>query len=150
MNWGKLLTQALEIGVALKSISDIDAWLDDQINALQSGQEASAYVEMAYEIAGMNQEQWNYLTSHLGVKALRNNNAEHIFNSCNYVVRLQNNTITELLSYSIREAVDVLSYGVRDMKLYEIAAYYGVLKYYSANSMKARAILGEYNQLLLR
>lgn len=149
MNWKKLLGQALVAGVALKAISDVDAWLDDQINTIKAGKQASAYVEMAYEIAKMDNNQWQYLIGHLKVKSLRNDYADHVYQYCNYVVGLENNSIKELMSYSIQDAVDVLSYNVRGMKTYELAAHYGILKAQSEKSMKARAILGQFDQLLL-
>lgn len=148
MNWGKLLMQALEVGVALKSIADIDEWLDEKIGELRAGKHAEAYIEMAYEVAQMDNDAWQYLIGHLKVKALNNNNAEHIFQYCNFVVNLENTKVRELLSYSIADATEVLAYNLRGMEIHEAAAYYGVLKAYAQNNMKANAILNQYNRLL--
>ncbi len=149
MNWGKLLGQALVAGVVLKGVSDVDDWLNDQIRALKNGKSASAYVEMAYEIAKMDNDQWQYLIGHLKIKSLRNDYANHVYQYCNYVVGLENNSIKELMSYSIRDAADVLAHGLRGMETYEVAAHYGILKAQSERSMKAKAILGQFDQLLL-
>ena len=148
-NWQKLLGQALVAGVVLKNISDIDEWLNDQIREIQNGRAASAYVEMAYEIAKMDNNQWQYLVSHLKIKSLRNDYANHVYQFCNYVVNIENNSIKEIMSYPIRDAVDVLSYGLKSMETYEAAAHYGIIKAQSERSMKAKAILNQFNQLLL-
>lgn len=149
MNWLNLLENALKVGVALKSIADIDEWIDEKIRELRNDRTfASALVEIAYEVALMNNDSWEYLKGHLSVKALRNDNAEFFFNYCNYVVNLENTNIRELLSYGIHEAWDVFSFNLQNMETYEIAGHYGILKAYAQNNMKARALTQQFERLL--
>jgi hypothetical protein len=149
MNWGKLLANALIAGVVIKSVADIDSWLDEKIAELEAGQTAPALVEMAYEIAKMDAQAWNYLVNHLQVKMMRNEQAKMIFQYCNYVVGVENNYIKDLLSYPAGEGFELLTDSLQNMKTYEFAAHYGVLKAYAESSVKARVILGRLDNALL-
>lgn len=149
MNWLNLLTNALKVGVALKSISDVDNWINEKISELSYDSTFnSALVEIAYEVAKMDNDTWQYLQAHLGIKAINNENATYFLNYCNYVVQLENTTMKDLLSYDIREAWDILSINIRSMKNFEVAAYFGILSAYSENNMKARGLAQSFQRLL--
>ncbi len=149
MNWLNLLTDALKVGVAIKSMADIDEWIDEKIQELRyQSTENSALVEIAYEVAKMDADGWNYLQTHLNVKALRNEQAEFFQKFCNYVVNLENSNIKELLSYDIREAWDVFSFNLQTMESYEIAAHVGILSAYSEQNLKARGLVQAFQRQL--
>lgn len=149
MNWLNLLTDALKVGVAIKSIADIDEWLDEKIRELRyQSSENSALVEIAYEVAKMDTDGWNYLQAHLNIKALRNEQAAFIQEFCNYVVHLENTNIKELLSYDIREAWDVFSFNIQTMESVEIAAHIGILSAYSEQNLKARGLIQAFQRQL--
>lgn len=149
MSWGNLLVNALKVGIAIKSISDIDEWIDEKIEEMKYKQTyKSALVEAAYEIAKMDNQAWTYLVSHLNVKRMRSDRANNFYNYCNYVVNLENNQIKSLLGYNIRESAQLLQSSLYDMATYEEAAYYGILKAYAEKDFKAQTLLRGCSRLI--
>ena len=140
-NWLDLLSNALEVGVAIKSMADIDDWINEKMRELSRPASVnSALIEIAYEVAKMDNDGWKYLQTHLQVKSFGNEMAETFLNYCNYVVQLENSTIKDLLSYDLREAWDIFSINLQSMETYEAAAYIGIMNAYSEHNMKARAL----------
>lgn len=149
MNWGKLLSTALEVGVALKGVSDIDTWLNEKIKEISYDDTyVQALIEMAYEVAQMDAQGWDYLYTHLKIKAINNDKTNFILSYCNYVVNLENGTIKSLLSYSINDAWQMLSFNIQNMETYEIAAHYGILKAYAQRDVKAQTLIQAWNRSL--
>jgi|GEM_PF-6270601 len=148
-DWLGLLTDALKVGVVIKSMSDIDNWINEKIQELgYQSSVNSALVEIAYEVAKMDNDGWKYLQAHLSVKTFNNDKAAYFLNYCDYVISLESTTIKDLLSYDIREAWDILSFNLQSMETYEIAAHFGVLNAYSEHNMKARGISQAFQRLL--
>jgi hypothetical protein len=140
-DWLGLLNKALEVGVAIKSMSDIDKWINEKIQELSyQSSVSSALIETAYEVAKMDNDGWKYLQAHLSVKTFNNDRAAYFLNYCNYVVNLENTTIKELLSYDLREAWDIFSFNLQSMETFEIAAHFGILKVSAEHNMKARGL----------
>lgn len=148
MNWGKLLNDALNIGLALNSVNNVDKWINEKLIELSSSNVAGVYAEIAYEIAEIDNDTWKYLVAHMKVKAIGNEDVNHLYNYCNYVIQVENKLVSQLYSYSISEAVDLLVHSFGSMELYDKAAHYGVLQAHSKSNMKANAILGSFNRYL--
>jgi hypothetical protein len=67
-DWLGLLNNALKVGVAIKSMSDIDKWINEKIQELSyQSSVSSALVEIAYEVAKMDNNGWKYLQAHLSI-----------------------------------------------------------------------------------
>ncbi len=148
INWGKIFEYALAGGIILKTVSDIDDWINERTNGLRyDNSYLPTLVETAYNVANMNGDLWSTVKAQLSLKAINNQQAEFLLSYCNYVVALEK-SVQELLTYSLRDGVDILTMNLQNMKDYEMAAHYGIIQAYAENNMKAKALLQSFNRLL--
>lgn len=147
INWGKILDAALDTGV---TIAKFELWINERISELSDERTQNrALVEIAYEVAKMDNDAWNYLKLHLDIKASKNANAKFMLSYCNYVVSIENNKIRGLLAGDLQEAFDVLRFDVNNgMSVMEAAAHFGILRAYGESSLKANSLNQAFNRLL--
>jgi len=146
INWGKLLDEALDAGV---HIAKTELWINEKIEELSDvDTEGEALVEIAYQIALMDNDTWNYLKFHLDIKAGKNQQAKYMLSYCNYAVSVENK-VRGLLSQNLQDAFDVLKFDFHNgMEFYERAAHYGVLAAFSQNNPKANSLTSAFGKLL--
>lgn len=149
INWEKLLGYALAGGVIIKTVSDVNKWINERAEGVRyDSTYNSTLVETAYDVAKMDVNLWNVLRGQLSLQSGDDKTIDFLRSYCNYVVSLENSDIKDLLSYPIREACDILYLNVQNMETYQTAAHYGILKAYAEKNMKAKALLQTYNRLL--
>lgn len=147
INWGKVLDFALDAGV---TVAKTELWVNEKIRELSDSlTQSQALVEIAYEVAKMDNDAWQYLKLHLDVKAGKNELADFMLNYCNYVVNLENSKIKGLLSTNINEAFEALQFDFRNgMAVFEVAAHYGILAAYGETSPRANSLTQAFGRLL--
>ncbi|WP_421794668.1 hypothetical protein [Haliscomenobacter sp.] len=147
INWGKILDFALETGA---SIAQVELWLNEKIQELSKDSTVNAaLLEISYTVAKMNNDDWNYLKLHLGIKANKNETANFMLKYCNYVVTVENNKVIPLLEGSLNDAFDVIQFDLRSgMDDFEIAALYGVLAAHGERNPKANSLTSAFGRLL--
>lgn len=148
INWGKVLDVALDAGV---TVAKTELWVNEKIRELSDSRtQNQALVEVAYEVAKMDNDAWQYLKLHLDIKASKNNEmAAFMLRYCNYVVNLESSKIKGLLSTNINEAFESLQFDFRNgMDVFEMAAHYGVLAAYGETSPRANSLTQAFGRLL--
>ncbi len=147
-NWGKLLNNSLSAGVALISNNTIDIWIEERVYQLKIENDQSVYIDIAYEVAKMSNEEWKPFISYLKEKEANNEYVEHIYSFCNFVVSLENENIKQILSYPTEEAFEIFLHNINEMETYEIGAYIGIFKAYSSINQKSKAIISRLNEII--
>ncbi len=147
INWGKVLDVALDAGA---TVAKTELWVNEKIRELSDNRtQNQALVEIAYEVAKMDNDAWQYLRLHLDIKAGKNETAGFMLKYCNYVVNLESSKIKGLLAANVNEAFEALQFDFRNgMDVFEMAAHYGILAAYGETSPKANSLTQAFGKLL--
>ncbi len=140
------LSTASEVVNTVNSVNNLDNWFDSKIEQLNNPQTRNiALTDIAYYIGILDDKVWNYVLTHLSVKALRNPNAQYLNNYCLFLKDFEAREFRNLLNYSIDTSADILHHSFNYEDIHIGAAYIGLLGAYANHSEKAAYL---YNEII--
>ncbi|OQW91110.1 MAG: hypothetical protein BWK78_05485 [Thiotrichaceae bacterium IS1] len=150
-DWGDIFAGLAELAVGAAVVGGVacavSSSMDKGIDQLVKTSEEEAIPELADQVPRMDNDTWNLFYDRLTVKAQHNDYARGLlaFSIC---VRRSMAEIEQLLSYSIQEALSIITEVFPQKEEIEKLAFFGTLNTYAGENVKAKAIFGRLQATL--